>query len=313
LIGSKSFFDRREIRDICAMLQVMVRPSDDAALRRIINVPARGVSKPAVEKLIEKSVTEGRSMWATMEHATKLGLSTPAEKGCAAFRTLIQRFQVAFHATNSMAQTLQQFLDEIGFLVEIRSRYQTEEEIASREASIEQIVNAIDEYDKKRKKGKSSLLGFLDDLALASRDMESDKDRQLKNNSVMLMTMHSAKGLEFPRVYLVGMEEGILPHHRSIDADARNNDPIEEERRLCYVGITRAQDALTVSLALTRRKWGKPRPTDASRFLFEMTGQAEKFIPNRSAKSPQARLAAARKKRAAAASGKRRPAKKRSH
>lgn len=308
LIGSKSFFDRREIRDICALLQVMVRPSDDVSLRRIVNVPPRGISKPAVEKLMAKSVAEGKSMWATMGDHEGLGLSPAAIKGCESFRILIERYRHAFQSTHSLAQTLRQFLDKIGFLVEVRSRCTTPEEIASREESVEQIVNAIDEYEKKRTKKKPSLLGFLDDLALANRELESDKDRQLKKNSVMLMTMHSAKGLEFPRVYLIGMEEGILPHHRSIDAETSDSDPIEEERRLCYVGVTRAQDSLTLSLALTRRKWGKPRPTDASRFLFEMTGQAQNFVPNRAANSAKARLSAARRKQEIKA--KRRPTKK---
>jgi DNA helicase-2/ATP-dependent DNA helicase PcrA len=110
-------------------------------------------------------------------------------------------------------------------------------------------------------------------MALADRDFDDDKEKKLRSSSLTLMTLHCAKGLEFPQVYMVGMEEGILPHRRSVEDDGA---AIEEERRLCYVGITRAQERLTMSLALTRRKWGKARETFASRFLYEMTGQAER-------------------------------------
>jgi len=102
---------------------------------------------------------------------------------------------------------------------------------------------------------------------------------------VTLMTLHSAKGLEFPHVYMVGLEEGILPHHRSLKADS---DDVEEERRLCYVGVTRAQERLTLSLSLTRMKWGKPRDTIPSRFLYEIMGQAEKATGARPRRSPPA-------------------------
>jgi DNA helicase-2/ATP-dependent DNA helicase PcrA len=112
---------------------------------------------------------------------------------------------------------------------------------------------------------------------LNERDDGDEKDSQLARNSVALMTLHSAKGLEFPHVYLVGMEENILPHKRSVDAE--NDSAIDEERRLCYVGVTRAREYLTLSFALTRRKWGKPQKSIPSRFLYEMTGQAENFPP----------------------------------
>jgi DNA helicase-2/ATP-dependent DNA helicase PcrA len=121
------------------------------------------------------------------------------------------------------------------------------------------------------------LSDFLDDMLLSERDDSDEKESQLARNAIALMTLHSAKGLEFPRVYLVGMEEGILPHKRSLAME--NDAAIDEERRLCYVGVTRAREHLTLSFALTRRKWGKPQPTVPSRFLYEMTGQAENFPP----------------------------------
>src|SRR5262249_54392871 len=149
----------------------------------------------------------------------------------------------------------------------------------ARWAAVEEVVNALGRYQQRAK--KPQLAEFLDEIAMADRDDADSKDTQLARNAVALMTLHSAKGLEFPQVYLVGMEEGLLPHHRAV---ADGGSAIEEERRLCYVGITRAQNRLTLSLALGRMKWGKSRPTDPSRFLFELTGQAENRGQGSSAK-----------------------------
>ena len=145
--------------------------------------------------------------------------------------------------------------------------------------TVEEVINSLADYTARA--AQPSLRAFLDEIQLAGREQETDKDQQLRRDAVVLLTLHSAKGLEFPQVYLVGMEEGLLPHRRSLESDG---DSIDEERRLCYVGITRAQERLTLSLALTRRKWGKPRPTHASRFLFEITGQADN--PRNPARQP---------------------------
>ena len=135
---------------------------------------------------------------------------------------------------------------------------------------MEEVVNALAAFETKNK--SASLTDFLDELMLSTRDDNDDKENQLRRNAIALLTMHAAKGLEYPQVYLVGLEEGLLPHHRSI---AVEGDAIDEERRLCYVGITRAQERLTLTMALTRMKWGKPRDTQPSRFLFEIIGQAD--------------------------------------
>ena len=130
-------------------------------------------------------------------------------------------------------------------------------------------MNAAATYDA-RQRQQATLQGFLDELAVAANDRETDQENSSKRNALALMTLHSAKGLEFPHVYIVGMEEGLLPHHRSL---SDGQDKIDEERRLCYVGITRAQERLTLSLVQTRMKWGKARPTKPSRFLYELSGQ----------------------------------------
>jgi len=291
LIGGMSFFDRREVKDVISLLQVIERPDDDPSLRRIINVPPRGISRAAVQRLAEEGTKLSVSPWQMLIKADTIdGLSPAAKKGCASFHRLIGKYQEIFKS-GSLVGGLRSLLSEINYMVEIRSRYNTPEEVTAREATVEQIVNAMAEYEDSKR--RPTLLGFLDQIALDNRELETDKEKQLKRNCVVLMTMHSAKGLEFPRVYMVGMEEGILPHHRSVKEEGA---AIEEERRLCYVGVTRAEDHLTMSLALSRRKWGKPRPTDASRFLFEMTGQAERFVPNRSERSGKNRSAELRKK-----------------
>ncbi len=133
------------------------------------------------------------------------------------------------------------------------------------------MSTALAQYVDERR-GQADLGEFIDHIALADRDFENDKEDQLNRNAVALMTLHSAKGLEFRYVFMVGLEEGLLPHRRSIALD---DAAIDEERRLCYVGLTRAQDQLVLSLALSRMKWGKLRETIPSRFLYEMTGKTE--------------------------------------
>ncbi|MCH7753174.1 MAG: ATP-binding domain-containing protein, partial [Planctomycetes bacterium] len=172
--------------------------------------------------------------------------------------------------------------DKTGYHRELERTYPDPNDREARTASLEEIINTAANYQQHS--SEPTLRGFLDDLALGTRDSSDDKENQLQNNAIALMTMHSAKGLEFPYVYLVGMEEGILPHKRSLETEG---DAIDEERRLCYVGVTRAQEQLTLSFALTRRKWGKPRETVPSRFLYEMTGQAENVRAKRSAVSGQ--------------------------
>ena len=135
-----------------------------------------------------------------------------------------------------------------------------------------EVANALASYEQANE--KPELREFLNELMLSTRDEPEDKEKQLRRNAVALMTLHAAKGLEFPHTYMVGLEEGILPHHRSVAIDG---EAIDEERRLCYVGVTRAQERLTISMSLTRMKWGKARDTLPSRFLFEIVGKADKF------------------------------------
>ncbi len=287
LIGGMSFYDRREVRDLLAYLKVLVQPHDEAALLRIINMPARGLSRQAVKALVDEAVKCGQPVWDVLPHASRLpDFSRPAIEGAAQFVDLIERFRRRLDRDDLVA-TVNELIQAIGYRREIERRYKDDVDACeSRWSAIEEVVNSIAQYADRVK--KPSLLGFLDEVMLTGREQDRDKEKKLGRNSIVLMTLHSAKGLEFPQVYLVGLEEGLLPHKRSVAVEAEGEaDSIDEERRLCYVGITQAQERLTLSFALTRRKWGKPRPTQPSRFLFEVTGQADR--PQTAPRRPHAR------------------------
>ena len=270
LIGGMSFFDRKEVRDVLAYLKTLQSPDDEVSLLRIINTPPRGLGSKSVEQLTGEAVAQGKSIWQVMQQPTVARrLPDAARRAVEELTGLVNGFQPRFE-NGSMVDALRALLERVNYEAELQRLYDQPEDQASRWAAVEEVANAMGEYEAKRK--KPSLSGFLDDVALGGQDFDNEKDKQLKRNAIVLMTMHSAKGLEFPHVYMVGMEEGLLPHHRSV---AVEGEAIDEERRLCYVGVTRAQEYLTLTMALTRRKWGKPRDTIPSRFLFELIGQAE--------------------------------------
>ncbi|MCP4190293.1 MAG: UvrD-helicase domain-containing protein [Planctomycetaceae bacterium] len=271
LIGGMSFFDRKEVRDILSYLRVLVTPEDEPSLLRIINTPPRGISQKAVQALVDEAVSRGAPVWDVLSDAGRLpDCSSNSVDGTQKLLKLVRSYQSRIKE-GKLSQCLTDLIGEIQYENDIRRRFKEDPEAQqARWNTVEELVNALAEYETRAK--KPTLIGFLDDILLSGRDQDRDKDKQLGRNAVILMTLHSAKGLEFPHVYMVGMEEGLLPHHRSV---AVEGDAIDEERRLCYVGITRAEERLTLSLALTRRKWGKPRPTDPSRFLFEIAGQAD--------------------------------------
>jgi DNA helicase-2/ATP-dependent DNA helicase PcrA len=168
-------------------------------------------------------------------------------------------------------QNLKDFIAEIQYEREINRQSENEEERRDRWDLVGEVVNAAAEYIAET---ESPTLGeFLDQTSLAGNDFGSSGKTEATQNAVVLMTLHAAKGLEFPEVYMVGMEEGTLPHHRSVKEEDETG--VDEERRLCYVGVTRAKRRLTLTLALQRMKWGKLRPTVPSRFLYELTGKTE--------------------------------------
>jgi DNA helicase II / ATP-dependent DNA helicase PcrA len=271
MLGSQSFFDRREIRDLVAYLKWIEQPNDEVALLRIVNTPARGLGSKTMNLLVQRAVARGVPVWDVMRDASATAdLPPAARRGIEQLASLAE--DVRLRAANeSLTDAMRTLIERTAYADEIARLYDEPEERESRMASLGELTNALSGYEDNAK--KPDLTGFLSDIAISGREMGDEKEKLAKQNAVWLLTMHAAKGLEFPVVFIVGLEEGILPHSRSVKSGEEKD--IAEERRLCYVGITRAQEELTMSLALTRRKWGKPRPTTPSRFLYEITGKAD--------------------------------------
>ncbi len=273
LIGGQSFFDRREVRDILAYMKVLSNPQDEVSLLRIINVPTRGIGDAAMDKLLNEAVKSGRTIWSVAPElvATKT-ISAKTYGAVQRFHALLESWRPRFAEKGVMLVDLfRQFLKEIDYDSEIEKQYPDQQQQVARKAVVEECLTAVKEYQSRSL--RPSLGGFLEETALTGKDDSFGENPELERPAVKLMTLHSAKGLEFPRVYLVGLEEGILPHQRSIDAGT--TEAVEEERRLAYVGATRARDFLTISWTQMRLKWGKMKPTIPSRFLVEMQPEDE--------------------------------------
>jgi len=269
IVGTQSFFDRREIRDILSYLKVIVNPRDEIAMLRIINVPTRGIGDTTVARITARAVQNREPFWNAIPAAEAAGELTPAAKaGLQSFRAVLDKYRQKFAASpRQLSHVLKEFIEAIHYEGEVEKQYKEPQQQLLRMASLEELTDAITDYEQHA--DDPSLASFLQETLLTGRDDEPDKDEMMERDGVKLMTLHSAKGLEFPRVYLVGMEEGLLPHKRSIDA-VNDRNAIEEERRLAYVGVTRARDYLTLCRAESRMKWGKRRPSTQSRFLIEM-------------------------------------------
>lgn len=272
LLGSQSFFDRREIKDILSYMKVIANPRDEMALLRIINRPARGLGEKSVRAVLDRSVRDGRSFRETVEICEQEKLIN--ERAAQSFRNFYAFVDRWRHESQQPGLRLEEFarriVAETKYEDQLAKDFTEPIQLQSRQGMIEQFYETVSDYE--RNSNQPTLDEFLESTTLDLPDQSEDKEAAAKSNAVKLMTLHSAKGLEFPRVYLVGLEEGILPHKRSVEMGGA---AIEEERRLAYVGITRAQDSLTITRAAARRKWGKLRNGKPSRFLFEMQQRVE--------------------------------------
>ncbi|MEZ4226189.1 MAG: UvrD-helicase domain-containing protein [Polyangiaceae bacterium] len=271
LVGGQSFYDRKEIRDIVAYLRVLANPADEVSLLRVINTPARGIGASTVAQLLTRAVAAGSSVWDILPDALESGeLTTVVAERIEGFRRMLSHLRAQLGHV-PLAAVAAEMLQTIDYRAEIERNYKNAGDVEARMNSIEELVNAIAQYEAHS--DSPSLLGFLEECSLAGREDSKDDPEERQEHAVTLMTLHSAKGLEFPHVYMVGMEEGLLPHKRSV---TDGGDTIAEERRLCYVGVTRARETLTLSLCKNRMKWGKLRPQIPSRFLLEMRGDTAK-------------------------------------
>jgi len=285
LIGGLSFYDRKEVRDMLAYLKLVSRPDDEVALLRVINTPPRGIGPSTLARLRQEALEAGRPLWEVLGDARHRDhLPAAARQGIASLRRTVETHHAQAGRQN-LADLVRQLVADIHYRQEIERTYPDPAEQQNRWATVEEILNAAAAYAEQP---DATLPGFIQEMTLSTFDDGRQKELERRPDAVVLMTLHAAKGLEFSEVYLVGMEEGLLPHRKSIEAGPA---AIDEERRLCYVGVTRAKRRLTLSLALSRRRWGKARPTKPSRFLYELTGQADspKYLATIQSESPAGR------------------------
>ncbi|MBI4324438.1 MAG: ATP-binding domain-containing protein, partial [Chloroflexi bacterium] len=265
LIGGQSFFDRREVKDLLAYLKVLVNPHDDISLLRIANVPARGLSDETMARLLAASQERKASVFATMKNpAVQMTFAARTRQSLAAFPDLIERTRAPLLLPSALA--LQPwagtFLAEIGYVNELRRSEKDPEAAENRLRNVQDLLASLDEADSAATQPMERLQRFLEELAL---DNEREEEKESAGEAVTLITMHSCKGLEFPRVYVAGLEDGLLPHARS-----KAEGTTDEERRLFYVAMTRAMQSLTLSHCAGRKKYGQVTPCHPSPFLKEL-------------------------------------------
>ena len=259
VVGGLRFYDRREIKDILAYMKLLINPADTVSLLRVINVPKRGIGKTTIERITDAASQLGIPVWDLLSDAEAIrSLGGRSAKGLLQFSELINCLKSQINLSKP-SELIQIVLEKSGYLSELITNASDEAE--ERRRNLQELVNAALQYQEENE--DADLEGFLATAALAS---DSDK-KNIENDQVTLMTLHSSKGLEFPIICLVGMEQGLFPSYRSL------NDPssLEEERRLCYVGITRAKEKLFLFHANERRMWGGMRePAIPSLFLSEI-------------------------------------------
>jgi ATP-dependent DNA helicase UvrD/PcrA len=274
IVGGVRFYERKEIKDTLAYLKLVINPYDDVSLRRVINVPSRGIGKGVMDGLETlgppadlppllavgiEPVVASDALWVRIERAiAEKALAPRALASLTVFRDLIIAL-TEIARTDPVSDAVGKVLDRSGYLRDLRD--EKSEDAEARIQNLVELVSAAREYEARDP--EPSLGGFVDQLSLLS---EADEEQGSRNARVWLMTLHAVKGLEFPVVFMTGLEEGLFPHSRAKDDD----EELEEERRLCYVGMTRARERLILTNAARRRVFGDYQSTSPSRFLGEV-------------------------------------------
>lgn len=259
IVGGLKFYERKEVKDLLAYLRMIVNPRDSVSLRRIINVPPRGIGKATIDKIAAHAEARGVSLYDALGEMLQAKLLTGAAAGkVKQFYTLAEELR-QLAATTSVAELIRELITRTGFL----EQYGTAGEDEMRRQNIQEVITAADDFEERA--ADASLVSFLDQTALIS-DQDTLVDA---TGRVVLMTLHTSKGLEFPVVFITGMEDGIFPHRRAFE-DASE---LEEERRLCYVGMTRAKDRLFLTSAVRRRIYGTELYNPPSSFLHDIPAE----------------------------------------
>lgn len=263
IVGGVNFYARREIKDLLAYLKTIDNGRDDVAVRRIINVPKRGIGLTTINRIQESATERGIDFYeALLAPGLIAGVGRSATK-LDSFAALIEYFKTLAEEMN-ITDLLQEVIEKTGYIESLEN--EDKEEAKTRKENIDELISKAATYEEscQDKDEKATLSGFLEEVALVADIDSLDEDQEY----VVLMTLHSAKGLEFPRVYLAGMEDGLFPGYMSINAGDR--EELEEERRLCYVGITRAEQELTLTSARRRMVHGETQYNPMSRFVKEI-------------------------------------------
>ncbi len=267
IVGGQSLFDKKEVRDALAFLSVVQNPYDEVSLRRIINVPPRGIGPTTVQRLTRYAEEHGMSLWSALGRAEHVPeLDSRARTAIGGFLSLIEEHAGTLRGASALklGDAVEVFLEALDLRDHILTSDDAPKIAARRLENLDQVVNSVRRFSEYAEDVDEPLDEFLRTTALVR---EKDEDEaEAASGKVTLMTLHSAKGLEFPYVFLVGMEEDILPHRRTLE----EGEDLGEERRLCYVGITRARRKLWMTHAVTRIRYGKAEPRTPSRFLDEI-------------------------------------------
>jgi DNA helicase-2/ATP-dependent DNA helicase PcrA len=260
VVGGMKFYDRKEIKDLVAYLRAINNPADTVSLLRVINTPRRGIGKATIEALVNASQQLGTTLWEILSDETSVNtLAGRSAKSVHGFAQIIQKWQEQISRIPG-SEILQGILEDSGYVQDLQN--QGTDEADNRIQNVNELYNAISQFQEENEGDDISLQAFLQSAALSS-DLDNLKEGK---TTVSLMTLHASKGLEFPVVFLVGLEQGLFPGYRSLQDPAS----LEEERRLCYVGITRAQERLYLCHARERRLYGSREPAMRSQFLDEL-------------------------------------------